>query len=99
MSEQVAKSLAMQLAQAHLDKAFLEVRLGILLESVQNVLTTTQWVQGDNGSLTPVVATEPLQALYTLLSDSATTVVPPTGPTGPTGPQGARPQRAVTESN
>ena len=67
ISEQVTKSLALQLAQAMIDKAFLEARLSLLVEHVRIVLTTTQWVQDDDGVMSPVVAAEPLQALQSLV--------------------------------
>lgn len=67
LPETVAKNLALQLAQAHLDKAICEARLGALLERVQAVLQTTQWTEDDNKVQVPIVASEPLRALQALV--------------------------------
>jgi hypothetical protein len=68
LAENVAKNLALQLAQVTLDKAFVEARLQLLLEHVQMLVQTTQWVQSDDdGTVTPVVATGPMQALQGLV--------------------------------
>jgi hypothetical protein len=67
VADSAVRKLAIQLAQASLDKAFAEANLELLTEYVRSVVETTQWVNDDNGVLTPVVAAEPLQALQTLL--------------------------------
>jgi cell division ATPase FtsA len=67
LPESVAKSLALHLAQAHLDKAIIEARYNALLERVQAVLQTTQWAEDDNKVRIPVVATEPMLALTGLV--------------------------------
>jgi hypothetical protein len=67
LPETVAKSLALQLAQAYLDKAIIEARFSALLEHVQAVIQTTQWVADDVAVHTPVVAAEPLIALQSLV--------------------------------
>ena len=71
LPESVAKHLALQLAQAHLDKAILEARFNALLEHVQAVLQTTQWVTDDVAVPSPVVAAEPMMALQALVLGAA----------------------------
>lgn len=67
ITEVAAKSLAMQLAQTSLDKAFVEARLEVLLQAVRGVLSTTQWTTDDSGVISAVVATQPFQQLQALV--------------------------------
>jgi len=67
ITEVAAKSLAMQLAQTSLDKAFVEARLEVLLQAVKSVLSTSQWTTDDNGVISAVPASQPFQQLQALV--------------------------------